>query len=210
MEECSDLKHVRDILKRHTANLSIDELDWLATPKSKSIGETLLHISGFEFLIICAIKLGKSQKFDTTLWHDLKPGFAREAGFEAPRNSVQETYSNLLELVREDTVDFLRAHGPLVSKKEVQLSELCRMLHASSPTETGDNSSSDLGTYERLCGSVKNSFLDDAGPQSAATFDLITLLNLHETYHRGQITLLRYLYRSRQEIHDERMFAPRT
>jgi len=210
MKECSDLKHVREILTRHTANLSIDELDWLATPKSKSIGETLLHISGFEFLIICAIKLGKSQTFDTTLWHDLKPGFAREAGFEAPRNSEKETYSNLLELVREDTFVFLRAHGPLVSRKDVRISALCRMLHASSPTETSDTSSLELGTYDRLCSSVENSFLDDAGPASAATFDLNKLLNLHETYHRGQITLLRYLYRCRQDIHDERMFAPRT
>ncbi|MBA3995088.1 MAG: hypothetical protein C0469_16340 [Cyanobacteria bacterium DS2.3.42] len=199
---------MREILDRHTANLSIGEIDWLVTPKSKSIGETLLHISGFEYLIVCAIKLGKSQTFDAALWHDLKPGFAREAGFEAPRNSVPNVYSNLLELVRKDTVDFLRSHGPLVSKEEVQLSALCAMLQASSQTEKGDGSSLESDPYDRLFRAVENSFLDDAGPKSAATFDLISLLNLHETYHRGQITLLRYLYRCQQEALGERMFAP--
>ncbi len=208
MEECSGLKHVREILDRHTDNLSIGEIDWLVTPKSKSIGETLLHISGFEFLIVCAIKMGKSQTFDAALWHDLMPGFAREAGFEAPRNSVPNVYSNLLELVRKDTVDFLRCNGPLVSKKEVQISALCAMLQASSRAKKDNGYSSKSGNYDRLCRAVENSFLDDAGPASAETFDLISLLNLHETYHRGQITLLRYLYRCQQEALGERMFAP--
>jgi len=48
----SELAHGRSILLRVIRNLPAEQLDFLVFPDSKSVGESLLHVAGFEFLMV--------------------------------------------------------------------------------------------------------------------------------------------------------------
>ena len=55
------------------------------------------------------------------------------------------------------------------------------------------DSGEDWDHYRRLAAGIATSFADDGAPDSAGMVDLPILLTLHETYHRGQITLNKYV-----------------
>src|SRR6478672_10103642 len=77
----NELEHCRSVLLRVLKSLSNEQLDFQIFPDSKSIGELLLHVAGFEFLIISGVRLLAGHTLEHHLWRKLKPGFSREAGF---------------------------------------------------------------------------------------------------------------------------------
>jgi hypothetical protein len=56
----------------------------------------------------------------------------------------------------------------------------------------------------RVATGLGNSFSDDGAMNDSGETDLIHLLQLHETYHRGQITLLSYVY---ARLNDNSVFS---
>ena len=77
----NELEHGRGVLLRVIRGLSNEQLDFLVFPDSKSVGEILLHVAGFEFLMISAAGLVIGNEPDLSMWHKLQPGFSREGGF---------------------------------------------------------------------------------------------------------------------------------
>jgi DinB family protein len=98
------LAHCRTVLARVTAGMTVDDLDHRHFPDAKSNGEVLLHIAGFEFLVIASAQLARGEKPNVSLWPTLKPGFAREAGFAPPHRRGLDDYFQALDAVRERTV----------------------------------------------------------------------------------------------------------
>lgn len=68
----NELEHSRSVLLRVSKGLSNEQLDFLVFPDSKSIGEILLHVAGFEFLMISATGLAIGNEPDFSIWHKLK------------------------------------------------------------------------------------------------------------------------------------------
>lgn len=191
MTDTGALEHSRSQLIHHTRDLGVDELDWTLTAKSKSIGEFLVHIAGFEFVIVSALKLNRLGRCEPMLWSKLRQGFAREAGFTPPRKLPLDYYFELMEKVRSSTVNFVENFGTTALRADLDLVGITRYL-SSALADT------DLDAYSRLSSGLQASFKADSGPSDNFHFDLGMLLILHETYHRGHITLLRYLYRETQ------------
>ena len=185
----SGLKHSRSVLLRVIEGLSDEQLDFLVFPDSKSVGEILLHIAGFEFLMISAAGLAIGNEPDFSMWHKLKSGFSREARFTAPRGYGLDHYLEILAEVRERTFSYFGAQTQrrLVAKSTFPLVPLARLLWSNDP-EAGAQG------YEKLATGLGSSFSDDGAMNNAGETDLIDLLQLHETYHRGHITLLKYIY----------------
>lgn len=50
------------------------------------------------------------------------------------------------------------------------------------------------GQYDKLAAGVDTSFRDDGAENERGETDLVDLIQLHETYHRGQITFQKYVY----------------
>ena len=103
----AELEYCRSVLLRAVKDLRTEQLDFLVFPDSKSIGETLLHIGGFEFLMISVSAFKNGRDPDDDLWRILQPGFSREAGFAAPRDYPLKHYLDLLSEVRALTIRHL-------------------------------------------------------------------------------------------------------
>ena len=183
----ANLNHCRAVLMRVTAGLTVEDLDHRHFPDSKSNGEILLHIAGFEFLMVAAARWHRGERPDTALWPALKPGFAREAGFAPPRQIGLGEYRSLLDAVRERTALFL-ASGNDAATIDAAGFPIDRLAHALAEADSGE----DPACYRRLAAGVSSSFADDGAPDPAGMVDLPSVLALHETYHRGQITLNKY------------------
>jgi hypothetical protein len=185
----AELEYCRSVLLRAVKDLCTKQLDFLIFPDSKSIGEILLHIAGFEFLMISvsAFKHGRNPDYD--LWRILKPGFSREAGFLPPREYTLKHYLDVLSEVRGWTIRHFSQdlEHRMASKEGFPISELTGIL--------GDNDTDDdQHSYDRLSSGVGTSFEDDGAENEVGKIDITSLLRLHETYHRGQITLQKYVY----------------
>lgn len=178
--------HCRGVLLRVTAGLTEDELDYGAFSDTKTIGEILLHIAGFEFLIIAGSQMLGRQPVDFSSWGQLRAGFAREAGFAPPRGDRIEAYADLLARVREKTSRWLSADpgNRRLPSASFPLRELTGALHAAHPE--------DPASYQRLANGIATSLKDDGAVDGSGFVDVVQLLALHETYHRGQITLQKY------------------
>lgn len=190
-ELAASLAHNRATLIRALKGLDTAALDYQAFPDSKTIGEILLHVAGFEYLIVLCARLTRGETVGTDHWPELKPGFAREAGFDAPRRFDIERYVELAERIRALTVAYFRAgrQNHIVDVGSFDIGRLVDVLRARDPDEDADR-------YVRLRKGLETSFHDDGAPDADNRVDLAVLIQLHETYHRGQITLAKY-YRSR-------------
>ena len=99
-----ELEYCRSVLLREVKDLGPKQLDFLVFSNSKSIGEMLLHIAAFEFLMISVSAFQRSSNPDHSLWRVLKPGFSRESGFRPPRDHPLEHYLDVLAEVRDLTI----------------------------------------------------------------------------------------------------------
>jgi hypothetical protein len=188
MDSLAKLNYCRAVLVRVTAGLTIKELDHCHFPDSKSNGEILLHIAGFEFLIVACGQSTAGDRPDGALWSALKPGFAREAGFAPPRLRSLDEYFQLLDAVRERTENFLGRDdaAATIDAASFAIHQVAREL---AEMDVGE----DRDRYRRLAAGVLTSFTDDGAPDATGMVALPELLALHETYHRGQITLNKYV-----------------
>lgn len=189
----ADLAHCRAVLIRVTAGLEVESLDYRPFADSKSNGEILLHIAGFEFLAIAAAYPAGRANLDPSLWPSLKSGFAREAGFAPPQARTLDEYLGRLDVVRQWTKTVLTA-SPSTRRTRLDghaLEQVTRLLSASDADEDPDR-------YRRLAASVLASVTDDGTLDEDGSVDVPTVLTLHEAYHRGQITLNKYI-RSRAQ-----------
>lgn len=184
----ADLAHCRAVLIRVTAGLQVDDLDYRQFADAKSSGEILLHIAGFEFLAIAAAYPAGRDSVDPSLWTRLKSGFAREAGFSPPRTHTLDECLGLLDVVRQRTTSVLtRADATRRARLDGhKLEQVTRSLSASDAGEDPDR-------YRRLGAAVLSSVTDDGAPDEEGQVDVPAVLALHETYHRGQITLNKYI-----------------
>ena len=182
------LSHCRDVLVRVTAGLEIEALDYRPFPDAKSNGEILLHIAGFEFLMVAVAQAARGEQVDCLPWPGLKAGFAREAGFSPPTGRSLGDYIARLDAVRRGTLAFLtRDAGPKsIAAESCAIRELAQLLATTDPGE-------DERSYQRLARSVSTSFADDGTPDAEGMVEIPALLLLHETYHRGQVTLNKYI-----------------
>lgn len=55
----------------------------------------------------------------------------------------------------------------------------------------------DAQQYDKLAVGVGTTFQDDGVEDERGETDLVDLIRLHETYHRGQITFQKYVYSRR-------------
>ena len=188
----ADLAHCRSVLVRVTVGLGVTELDYRAFPDAKSNGEILLHIAGFEFLVLAGARLAQGERIDPEPWAQLKPGFAREAGFTPPTGRELSAYLGHLGQVRQDTIAYLMADSTRrgLEAERFTILQLAQELSAT-------DREADRSCYERLARGVSTSFADDGSVDSRGMVDIPALLLLHETYHRGQLTLNKYI-RSRK------------
>jgi len=184
----ANLSHCRAVLLRVTAGLGVAELDYRAFPDSKSNGEILLHIAGFEFLTIASALCARGGHLDTSPWPALKGGFAREAGFAPPEGRSLQDYVACLAAIRQATAAFLAddRQAGAVRAAEFPITALADNLSAV-------HGAGDDECYGRLAPAVMSSFNDDGAVDARGMVDLSTVLLLHESYHRGQITLNKYI-----------------
>ena len=187
-EKTAGLAHCRAVLLRVIDKLEIDDLDYLIFPDSKSIGEVILHVVGFEYLIVSSAKFSVGQAPNYDVWRKLKPGFAREAGFEPPRRRTLDDYIGLLSDIREETLGFLSRdpNNCFINAEKSAVKQLASMLRTKYPED-------DETQYRRLEAGVGTSLRDDGVVNSENCVDIFRLLQLHETYHRGQITFQKYV-----------------
>ncbi len=187
-EKIASLTHCRSVMLRVIDGLQVDDLDYLIFTDSKSIGEIILHVAGFEYLIVSSAKFSIGQAPDYDAWGRIRPGFAREAGFEPPRRRSLDDYMGLLSAVREDTLRFLNRDPDncFISVEELVIKQMARALFAK-------YSDDDESQYRKLEAGVETSFRDDGVVNSENCIDIFSLLQLHETYHRGQITFQKYV-----------------
>lgn len=186
------LMHCRSVLVRVTAGLGVAELDYRAFPDAKSNGEILLHIAGFEFLVLAAARVARRERIDPEPWAQLKSGFAREAGFTPPTGRELNAYLGHLDQVRQGTVAYLMGDS---TRRDLEAERFAILGVAQELSAT--DGEADGSCYERLARAVSSSFGDDGAVDSRGMVDIPALLQLHETYHRGQLTLNKYI-RSRK------------
>lgn len=184
-----ELEHCRAVLLRVIEGLSSKQLDFLMFPDSKSVGEMLLHVAGFEFLMFSGAGLLCGDSPNHQLWHKLKPGFSREAGFPPPKGRSLDDYIAALAEVRERTVCYFGGHGErrLVAKTNFPIAALTAGL-------CNNDHEADARLYEKLAAGISTSFSDDGAENESGEVDLVNVLRLHETYHRGQITFQKYIH----------------
>lgn len=183
------LQHCRAVFLRVVDGLSNDQLDFLMFPESKSIGELILHVAGFEFLMISEAGLLGGDTPDYRLWHRLKPGFSRETGFPLPRGRPLGDYIQAIAEVRGHTARYFgeKAERRMVTKTKFPIGDFATLLRDNDPE-------GDAKQYDTLAAAVGTTFRDDGAENERGEVDLITLLQLHEVYHRGHITLLKYIH----------------
>jgi hypothetical protein len=185
----AELQHCRLVLLRVLNDISNEQLDFQIFPDSQSIGELLLHIGGFEFLIIFGAGLLTGSVPDHQLWQSVKPGFARQIGCPPPRGRSLKQYLDTLVEVRDNTLRHFdeSPERRVISKATFPFGRLVARLREDDPDQ-------DVEHYEKLSVGIRKSFSDDGAENERGEVDLVNLLQLHEAYHRGHITMQKYLY----------------
>jgi hypothetical protein len=79
------------------------------------------------------------------------------------------------------------AERRMVPKTRFPIGALAALLRDNDPEP-------DAERYEKLAAGLCGSVNDDGAENERGKTDLVNLLQLHETYHRGHITLQKYLY----------------
>jgi DinB superfamily len=185
----NELEHCRAVLLRMIKDLSREQLDFQVLPDSKSIGEILLHVAGFEFAIVSGNRLLAGHTPEHHLWRKLKSGFSREAGFPPPKGRSLNDYIDALAEVRKQTISYFgeNAERRMVLMTRFPIGALTALLRDNDPEPNVER-------YEKLAAGLCSSIKDDGAENERGETDLVDLLQLHETYHRGQITFQKYLY----------------
>ena len=80
----------------------------------------------------------------------------------------------------------------MVSKKGFPIAALIDLLREGDPEAQATH-------YQKIAAGVGTTFSDDGAEDDKGETDLVNLLQLHETYHRGHITMQKYLYARRRE-----------
>lgn len=187
-----ELEHCRSVLLRVLKGLSNEQLDFQIFPDAKPIGELLLHVAGFEFLMVAGARFLAGSKPENDLWRKLKSGFAREAGFAPPKGYPLEFYQGILTEIRKRTIPHFSNERRMVSKKGFPIAALIDLLREGDPEAQATH-------YQKIAAGVGTTFSDDGAEDDKGETDLVNLLQLHETYHRGHITMQKYLYARRRE-----------
>lgn len=184
-----ELECCRAVLLRAVADLSLEQLDYRMFPDTKSISEILLHVAGFEFLIASEARLLAGRMPNDEVWHKLKPGFSREVGFSRPEGQVIHDLLNILAEVREYALSYFGEDIRLrrVPASKFSMAEMTAFLQRRDPDGYCEQ-------YKKLAAGVGASIKDDSPQNDKGEIDLVALLQIHETYHRGQITLQKYFY----------------
>ena len=190
----NELEHCRAVMLRVLKGLSSEQLDYQIFPDAKSIGELLLHVAGFELLMVSGAGFLAGATPDHRLWHKLKLGFSREAGFPPPKGRSVDDYLKALAEVREHTIRYFaeNAGHRMVLKTGFPIVALIALLRENDPE-------AEVEQYEKIAAGVSTTFADDGAENERGETDLVNLLQLHEAYHRGHITLQKYLYARHQQ-----------
>ena len=186
-----EFEHCRSVLLRVLKGLSNEQLDFQIFPDAKPIGELLLHVAGFEFLMVAGARFLAGSKPENDLWRKLKSGFAREAGFAPPKGYPLEFYQGILR-------KFKTHNSPFQQRAADGLQKGISHRRPHRPFARG-RSQAQATHYQKIAAGVGTTFSDDGAEDDKGETDLVNLLQLHETYHRGQITLQKYLYARRRE-----------
>ncbi len=144
--------------------LTVEALDWQITPGLITIGTSLLHIIGFERMLIAAV-----EGCDVRLiikqpeWLVFAPGFRRLLPTSHPTSFPLSFYVDLLTKQEQITWNFL-----------------------------GKMSDRIMSARSKFY--ADNKLFQDSGLEDRENRQLLSALLQHEQYHRGQITLLKYLF----------------
>jgi uncharacterized damage-inducible protein DinB len=154
----------RAILLSDLKGLSTETVDWSVAPGAVTIGSSLLHIIGFEHLLIAAVE-GKDVQWiiQQPGWQHFTPGFPRELNVSPPRGLPLDHYRDLLAEQEKLTIELL------------------------------ESMSSERLSLPSIFYADRKAFRED-GLEKKENRQLLIALLQHEQYHRGQITLLKHLF----------------
>jgi uncharacterized damage-inducible protein DinB len=139
-------------------------LDWRLVPGAITIGSSLLHIIGYEYLVVSAIAGAEvASLLRGPEWAVYAPGFPRELNVPLPAGRDLGWYLSLIDRRRVDTIRFLDEMRDRVLDGETRFYTSGTLFKESSLTQ------------------VPNA-------------ELIMSLFSHASYHRGQITLIKHAY----------------
>ncbi len=160
----SNYRLSRTILLSDLKGLKTETFDWSVAPGAVTVGSSLLHIVGFEHLLVASIK-GEDVRRVTQQpgWHRFAPGFPRELKIPPPHGLPVEHYRDLL--VEQGSVTL-----GLLEKMTPERLDLTSIFYAD-----------------------RKIFQED-GLEKKENRQLLVALLQHEQYHRGQITLLKHLF----------------
>ena len=176
------LQRYREVLLRDIESLDTAALDWQAAAQAVSIGTSLLHIAAVEFLVMSAVAVHRGDAGagpDRALWLALQPGFARELAQPPCVGQPRSHYTRLLQQVRSASETVLNADWQPLSLEQAQQTVLDRL-------------GLDRDQQDRLQAPLGLPLSIADGTQRET---LILALIAHESYHRGQITQGKFLYR---------------
>lgn len=168
----------RSTFRGDLEGLSTNELDRRVFPETMSIGTSILHTIGFEYLLTTGIRQNRGEPYNADLWEQLRYGFARDLGLDQTTGQPLEYYLELLQEVREGTNQLLES-GNSETFERVDLEAIIRELGE----EDDDAESLGYSTDAKLT------------PHSTGQINLPIEIAQHESYHRGQITFMKYLFR---------------
>jgi uncharacterized damage-inducible protein DinB len=183
------LQRYREALLRDIEALDTGALDWQAAPQAVSIGTSLLHIAGVEFLVMSAVAMSRDDarpKPDRALWSALQPGFARELALSPCTGQSCSRYVDLLQQVRSASETVLSADWQPLSLEQAQQSVLGQL-------------GLDPDQQRRLQATLGLPLSIADGTRREP---LILALIAHESYHRGQITQSKFLHRLAMQRED--------
>jgi hypothetical protein len=175
-----DLRLLRDhrtVLERDIDALEPAALHWRPRPEALSIAALLLHIGAVEYVAMSAVAAAQcgGDGFDRALWPALRHGFERNLGLPpAPREPLSH-YSGLLTRVRHESEAVLEEPWQQMDVERAQR-ELLDVLEPG--PRQGVNAPLELPVA-----------VVGEGDQQLVASALVA----HEEYHRGQITLMKFL-----------------
>lgn len=161
----------RQILLDDLAGLPDELLHWRPYPDTFPMARSLRHLAGFELVLMAALAW-PSSRGGAALWPTLRSGFlAAELGGDWAE------HFEILAAARAQVLRWL----PLADRESVELADLRRPLE-------------NWGAPPAEAELVARGVARDLAAGQGAPLDLARTLAEHESYHRGQITLLKHLW----------------
>lgn len=159
---------LRGILFRDLRSATAELIDWRILSQAVTIGSTLVHITGLEYLIISAIQgYNVHEVWQNMDWEKYRSGFPRELHSKIIKGQPLSYYLELLREVEEKT------------------EQTCRALTASC-----------LERKVFFYREGKEFIAEEL--ESISIRRLLMGLLQHEQYHRGQIMFLKFLFLQQQ------------